>query len=233
VGRRKSAYGVAPAAIAAVAIATLAVTGIAAAVGDTPSDPKHQALNNRHALASLPPGSGSLTYQTPPERVRPSSGGQGLQPALSSDESGVLTESVRLLTSYCQLQALPSNVAQRPAAIAAGGPARATAMHTIWASEVVDQQLATLNTALNLVANDDTYQAYSDCSIVGDQATASATVTGLTAAVIFTGHASYQIGASTKNDLDTQWQVSLSRPTTAGGWSLVSTGQVSLPGGGS
>lgn len=211
--------------------ATLAVTGIAASVGDTPSDPKHQALNNRRTLASLPPGSGSLTYQTP-ERVRPSSGRQGLQPALTSDESGVLAESVRLLTSYCQLQALPSEVAQRPAAIVDNGPARATAMHTIWSAEVVDQQLTTLNTALNLVANDATYQAYSDCAIVADQATASATVTGLTAAVIFTGHASYQIGASTKNDPDTQWQINLSRPSTASGWSLVSMGQVSLPGGG-
>jgi hypothetical protein len=232
VRRWRSAYGFPSAAIGAIALATLAVTGIAAAVGGTPSDPKHQALNNAHTLAALPPGSGNYTYQ-PPKRIKPSSGRQALQAALSSDESDALTSSLRLLTSYCQLQALPSDVAQRPAAIAGGGSARATAMHTIWAAEVVDQQITTLSTALNLVANDDTYQAYSDCTIVADQATASATVTGLTAAVVFTGHASYQIGASTKNDPDTQWQVSLSRPTTAGSWSLVSMGQVSLPGGGS
>jgi hypothetical protein len=144
----------------------------------------------------------------------------------------MLAESVRLLTSYCQLQALPSDVSQRPAAILGGEQARATAMQAIWTAEVVDHQTATLSAALNIVADDETYQAYSECAIVADQATASATVNGLTAAVVFDGHASYRIGDGTKDDPNTQWQVTLSRPAAEGSWLLVSVGQVSLPGGG-
>ncbi len=49
----------------------------------------------------------------------------------------LLSGALRLLTDYCQLQALPSDVTERPAAIAGGEPARATAMRAIWAADIV------------------------------------------------------------------------------------------------
>lgn len=228
--RRRSWYWVASAGVGAVATATLAVTGIAVAIGDSPSDGKQQALNHPHSLASLPAGSGKYVYKAP--TAKPAAGGGTVQAATSPEEVDAVTRSINLLTAYCQLQEVRGNVAERPAAIVAGHQVRSAVMRSVWSAEVVDERIAELTNALDLVAGDEAYQAYSDCSIIADQSTATATLDGLTAAIVFTGHATYDFGGRTKNDPDTQWQVALARPSTTQDWLLVSVGQVDLSGSG-
>jgi hypothetical protein len=197
-------------------VVTVTITGIAAAVGGTQSDAKHQLMKHLYQPPKAKSLADSRTAQTS-----------------TQEQDATVARTIDLLSTYCRLQELPSDVSQRPDAIASGESERGAAMRGIWSSDVVDSRLAELNNALNLVADDETYQAYSGCSIAVDLTTATATIDGLTASVVFTGHASYMIGTSTKDDLDTQWQVALSRPSTAQNWLLSSVGQVNLPGSGS
>jgi hypothetical protein len=225
VRRHRSRYWIASVGIGCISVATLTVAGISAAIGGTSSDAKQQAVKHPHTLASLPAGSGTYVLQHPKAKL---SGGRAAD--ATAEQTDAITRSIGLLRAYCQLQALPDDVAQRPAAIAAGQQARADSMRGIWSSDVVDDRLTELTNAVNLVADDQTYQAYSDCTIVADQSTATATIDGLTAAVVLTAHASYRDGDLTKDDPDTQWQVGLVRPSTTQDWLLETVGQVSLSG---
>lgn len=213
--------------ITAIAVVCLGAASIAAATGDDgsgqndPEPAKAAAVAALQTTSAIP--SATATYDIRPDaNFTPYNAGDGMDAPTQAAVDQISLD-------YAQLE-LPTLTADRRAYISTHAAARRSAMDNIWDTSVLATRIAETDAALNSVADDDSYAAYSSVRIVVTS-WQPATIRNLTAQVVFDGHASYAVAdGTTYNDDDSQWQVNLTTQSNSSiySWKLHDYGQVQI-----
>jgi hypothetical protein len=200
----------------------LAIGGTFMALADDDPLPpeKQDAIANATPLPDVPNPPDKATLQSPH-----ADGGN------PSDVAQVKSNVARVMDAYWNAMALPTDIVARQAQIADGRAERRDVFAQVWTREALPTRVGEMEKALELVATDPTYQAYSKARFVVEE-WQGVTVEGTQANVVVTGHPEFlvpstgwQLGARS------QFQLALTKQQPgSNGWRLANWQEITLGG---